>query len=229
MDTVEKVLEKLKSKADPDQLKGMARYGLEVEKRLGVKVPEMRKIAKEIGEDHALALALWETGISEAMILASMVDIPEEVSEDQMEAWVVDFNSWDVCDQVCMNLFEKTPLAWKKVRDWSQREEEFVKRAGFALVACLAWHNKAASDEDFLRLLPVIREGAEDGRNYVKKAVSWALRNIGKRNPNLNEASLEAAKELRAMDSKSARWIGSDAVRDLTSEATRRRLAKMEK
>ncbi|MGD8753702.1 MAG: DNA alkylation repair protein, partial [Anaerolineales bacterium] len=129
METVEKVLEKLKSKADPDQLKGMARYGLEVEKRLGVKVPEMRKIAKEIGEDHALALALWETGISEAMILASMVDIPEEVSEDQMEAWVVDFNSWDVCDQVCMNLFEKTPLAWKKVRDWSQREEEFVKRA----------------------------------------------------------------------------------------------------
>jgi 3-methyladenine DNA glycosylase AlkD len=128
-----------------------------------------------------------------------------------------------------MNLFEKTPLAWKKVRDWSQREEEFVKRAGFALIACLAWHNKAASDEDFLRLLPVIREGAEDGRNYVKKAVSWALRNIGKRNPNLNEASLEAAKELRAMDSKSARWIGSDAVRDLTSEATRRRLAKMEK
>ncbi|MGD2157663.1 MAG: DNA alkylation repair protein [Anaerolineales bacterium] len=229
METVEKVLEKLKSKADPDQLKGMARYGLEVEKRLGVKVPEMRKIAKEIGEDHALALALWETGISEAMILASMVDIPEEVSEDQMEAWVVDFNSWDVCDQVCMNLFEKTPLAWKKVRDWSQREEEFVKRAGFALIACLAWHNKAASDEDFLRLLPVIREGAEDGRNYVKKAVSWALRNIGKRNPNLNEASLEAAKELRAMDSKSARWIGSDAVRDLTSEATRRRLAKMEK
>ena len=156
-----------------------------------------------------------------------MVDVPAEVTEAQMEAWVVDFNSWDVCDQVCMNLFEKTPLVWDKVRDWSKREEEYVKRAAYALIACLAWHDKGASDENFIALLPLIKSGATDERNYVKKAVSWALRNTGKRNSNLNAIALQTAQDLKEMDSKPARWIGSDAVRDLTSDATRRRLERM--
>jgi 3-methyladenine DNA glycosylase AlkD len=227
MHSVEEVLEMLAAKANPDQLAGMARYGMTVENRLGVKVPQMRKIAKEIGVDHKLALELWETGVTEAMILASMVDVPDEVTEEQMEAWVLDFDSWDVCDQVCMNLFDKTTLVWKKIHDWSDREEEFVKRAAYALIACLAVHDKGASDEVFISLIPVIKAGAADNRNYVKKAVNWALRNTGKRNPELNTVALATARELRGIDSKSARWIGSDAIRDLTSDATMRKFERM--
>ena len=226
MTTVTEVMEKLTAQADPDQLEGMSRFGITTEKRLGVTVPQMRVIAKQTGKDHQLALALWETGIAEAMIVAAMVDVPAEVTEAQMEAWVVSFNSWDVCDQVCMNLFEKTPLAWDKIRDWSQREEEYVKRAAYALIACLAWHDKGTSDENFIALFPLIKSGATDERNYVKKAVSWALRNIGKRNSNLNAVALQTAQDLKEMDLKSARWIGSDAVRDLNSDATRRRLGR---
>jgi 3-methyladenine DNA glycosylase AlkD len=227
MPAVEEVLEMLAAKAYPDQLEGMARYGMTVENRLGVKVPQMRMIAKEIGVNHNLALELWETGVTEAMILASMVDVPDEVTEVQMEAWVQDFDSWDVCDQVCMNLFDKTPLAWKKIHDWSDREDEFVKRAAYALIACLAVHDKGASDEEFVSLIQVIKAGAADNRNYVKKAVSWALRNTGKRNPELNTVALATARELQSIDSSSARWIGSDAIRDLTSDATIRRFERM--
>jgi 3-methyladenine DNA glycosylase AlkD len=226
MASVEEILDKLKEKAKPDQLEGMTRYGMSVEKRLGVAVPEMRKIAKAVGKDHGLAADLWKIGIPEAMILASMMDTPESVTKEQMEDWVKDFNSWDVCDQVCMNLFDKTPLAWEKVVDWSKREQEFVKRAAFALIACLAWHNKEASDEKFISLLPVIKEEATDERNFVKKAVNWALRNIGKRNPNLNQAAIEAAKEIKQIDSSSARWIATNAIRELESEAVQRRLRK---
>lgn len=226
MATLEEVLEKLKAKARPEQLEGMARYGMSVEKRLGVAVPEMRKIAKDAGKDHALAQALWQTGIDEARIMASMVDLPEQVSEDQMEAWVSDFNSWDVCDQVCMNLFEKTSLAWKKIKDWSKREEEFVKRAAFALIACLAWHDKTASDDIFVQAFPIIQAGATDERGMVKKAVSWALRNIGKRNLTLNQAAIDAAERIGKSDSKSARWIAADALRELKSEAVQSRLQK---
>jgi 3-methyladenine DNA glycosylase AlkD len=224
MTTVTEVLEELKTQADPEQLDGMSRYGITTDKRLGIKVPQLRKIARQCGKDHQLALALWDTGVPEAMIIASLVDVPEEVNEQQMETWVIDFNSWDVCDQVCMNLFDKTPLAWQKINDWSQREEEYVKRAAYALIACLAWHDNQAVDEQFIDLLPLIKSGATDERNYVKKAVSWALRNIGKRNSNLNAVALQTAQDLKEMDSKSARWIGSDAVRDLTSEVTKRRL-----
>jgi 3-methyladenine DNA glycosylase AlkD len=227
MASVEDILMQLKAKARPDQLEGMARYGMAVEERLGVAVPDMRKISKQTGKDHQLALELWQTGIPEAMIVASMVDVPGEVSEEQMETWVQGFNSWDVCDQVCMNLFEKTPMAWKKVLDWSRREEEFVKRAGFALLACLAWHNKQAPDEAFIRLIPLIKEGATDGRNFVKKAVNWALRSIGKRNMNLHQVAMQAAQEMQKMDSKSARWIASDAIRDLSSDAVQRKLRQV--
>jgi len=187
--SVNEVLEKLKERAKPENLEGMAKYGMTRDRRLGVAVPEMRKIAKQSGKDRQLALDLWKTGIP-------------------------------------MNLFQKTPLAWKKVRDWANRDEEFVKRAAFALIACLAWHNKEASDKEFIDLIPIIVEGATDERNLVKKGVSWALRHIGKRNTNLNEVALKAAKEMQRMDSRSARWIASDALRYLTSEATKRRLEK---
>ena len=219
----------LRAKARPDQLEGMSRYGMATKKRLGVPVPDMRAIAKQIGKDHNLALTLWETGVAEARIVATMVDDPKQVTEEQMELWVRDIDSWDICDQVCMNLFEKTPLAWKKILDWSEREEEFVKRAAFALAACLAWHDKTVEDEAFVKLLLVVRRGAKDERNFVKKAVNWALRNIGKRNRDLNKAAIETAKEVLRMDSSSARWVASDVIRELESEAVQRRLRETAK
>ena len=224
MPTLDDVLDKLNALANPEQLDGMSRYGMSVGNRLGIKIPELRRLAKQTGPDHTLALGLWETGIAEARILASMVDEPSEVTAAQMDAWVQDFNSWDVCDQVCMNLFDKTPLAWEKVREWARRDEEYVKRAGYALIACLAWHDKTAEDDRFIALLPIIVEGAPDGRNFVKKGVSWALRHIGKRNAVLHEAALATAAKLVEMDSKPARWIGNDTIRDLNSEATLKRL-----
>jgi 3-methyladenine DNA glycosylase AlkD len=222
--SVEDVLDRLKDKAKPEQLEGMAKYGITVERRLGVSVPNMRKLAKELGRDHRLALELWATGIAEAMIVAGMVDEPAKLTEEQMEEWVKGIDSWDVCDQTCMNLFEKNQLAWKKIVDWSGREEEFVKRTAFSLIACLAWHDKRASDEKFMELLPVIVRAATDERSFVKKAVNWALRNIGKKNLNLNKAAINTAKEIRRLDSKAARWIAADAIRELESEAIHRRL-----
>ncbi len=226
MASVKDVLDKLQSKARPEQLQGMAKYGMAVEQRLGVSVPDMRKLAKEIGRDHKLALDLWRTGIAEAKIVAAMVGEPDKLTEEQMEDWVTGINSWDVCDQVCMNLFEKNQLAWKKIIDWSEREDEFVKRTAFSLIACLAWHDKKAGDDKFIEVLPVIIRGATDERNFVKKAVSWALRNIGKRNLNLNEAAINAAKEIKRLDSKSARWVASDTLRELESDAIQSRLRR---
>jgi len=228
MTSVKEIVQKLEEKAKPDQLEGMARYGITVEKRLGVSVPDMRKLAKEIGKDHQLAIELWRTGISEAMMTASMIDISESVTEKQMEEWVKDFDSWDVCDQVCMNLFDRSPLAWKKVLDWAEREEEFVKRAAFALIACLAWHDKTAPDEKFIQLIPVIQKASTDPRNYVKKAVSWTLRHIGKRNANLNKVAIQAAKEIQQMDSKPAKWIASDVIRDITRKLIQSRFNKID-
>ena len=221
------IIQKLKSLSDPEAVKGMVRFGINPENTYGVSIPNLRKIAKEAGENHNLAQQLWASNVHEARILASMIDEPKMVIEEQMEVWVKDFDSWDVCDQVCMNLFEKVPIAWKKIIDWSEREEEFVKRAAFALIACLAWHNKKAEDKKFIELFPVIIQGATDERNLVKKAVNWALRNIGKRNLNLNKAVINTAKEIQRIDSKAARWIASDALRELTSEAVQKRLARM--
>lgn len=226
MVSVEPVLKKMKAKARPDQLAGMARYGMVRENRLGVAIPDLRKMARELGKNHELALKLWKTEIQEARILAAMIDRPEEVTEQQMEEWVKDINSWDVCDQVCMNLFERTPFARKKISEWSRREEEFVKRTAFSLIACLAWHDKKAPDQDFIELLPIIKSGATDERNFVKKVVNWALRNIGKRNPGLNRAAIKAAKDIQQMDSKAARWVASGAIRELESEAVQKRLRK---
>jgi 3-methyladenine DNA glycosylase AlkD len=224
MSSVDEVLDLLKAKAKSDQLDGMARFGIVTEQRLGVSVPEMRKIAKQIGKDHDLALALWETGILEARIVAGMVGEPEKLTEEQMEAWVVGINSWDVCDQISMNLFEKSPLAQSKIFEWSQREEEFVKRMAFALIACLAWHDKSATDDEFTQYFPIIKRESTDPRNFVKKAVNWALRNIGKRNLELNKVAIEVAKEIQQIDDKTARWVANDAIRELESEKVQERL-----
>ncbi len=204
----------------------MARFGINPENTYGISIPNLRKIAKDVGKDHSLAQQLWLSGIHEARILASMVDELEVVTEEQVESWVRDFNSWDVCDQCCMNLFDKLPFAFEKAIELSKKEAEFEKRAGFALMACLAWHDKEASDKKFKAFFPHIKEGATDGRNYVKKAVNWALRQIGKRNLNLNKAAIKTAKEIQQIDAKSAKWIASDAIRELTSEAVQDRLQR---
>jgi len=222
----QQVLRKLKAKSRTDQLEGMASFGIAGENRWGVAVPELRKLAKEIGKNHKLALALWKTKIPDAMILASMVDNPAEVSEKQMELWVKDFNSWDVCDQVCMNLFDRVPFAFKKIREWASRKEEFVKRAAFALIASISCHDKNLPDSKFAELLLIIKKGSIDERNFVKKAVNWALRNIGKRNAHLNKIALKSAQEIQKIDTKAARWIAADAIRELESKAVQRRLAQ---
>ena len=220
------ILQKLKTHGSRENIEGMARFGITTERRLGVSVPEMRRIARECGKDHPLSIRLWNSGIPEARIVASMIADPSEMTAAEMDRWVSEFDSWDVCDQVCMNLFERTPFAGKKIRQWSRREEEFVRRAAYALIACLAWHDKDAPDVVFTGFLPIIKRGATDERNFVKKSVNWALRSIGKRNPRLNRAAVSTAKEISRLDSKSARWIGADAIRELTSAAVQRRIRR---
>ena len=224
MPSTQEILTKLKSKAKPDNLPGMARYGINTEKRLGVQIPELRQLAKETGKNHQIALELWQTGIAEARILAAMTDEPEKVTEQQMENWVKDINSWDIDDQITMNLFEKTPLSWKKITDWSQRPEEFVRRTAYSLLACLAWHNKTATDQQFTQLFPVIASGATDERKSIQKAISWALRTIGKRNPQLNRAAIQLAQEIQQTNTKPARWIANDVTRELQSQPVQNRL-----
>jgi 3-methyladenine DNA glycosylase AlkD len=220
----EDILNKLKALSNPEAVAGMARFGINPENILGISIPTLRGLARGIGKDHALAQELWSSGIHEARILASMIDDPKTVTEEQMEAWVKDFDSWDVCDQCCMNLFEKTEFAYQKCVEWSSRRDEFVKRAGFALMARLAVSDKRAGDEEFMKFLPIIKRESVDDRNYVRKAVNWSLRQIGKRNRSLNRAATMTAKEIQKIDSKSARWIASDALRELTSEKVQRRL-----
>jgi len=218
------IIQKLKSLASPKNVEGLARFGICPNNTLGISVPVLRDIARETGKDHQLAQELWASGIHEARILACFVDKPELVTESQMESWVKDFDSWDVCDQCCCNLFDRTKLAFQKATEWSGREEEFVKRAGFSLMAAIAWHDKKAADADFQKFLPLIKKGATDERNFVKKSVNWALRQIGKRNASLNKMAIKTAEEIQKIDSKSARWIAADALRELTSEAIQKRL-----
>jgi 3-methyladenine DNA glycosylase AlkD len=222
----EEVLKKMKKLSDKKALAGMAKFGINRSKAYGVSIPNIRKMAKEIGTDHELAQQLWSSGIHEARILAGMADNPEKVNEQQMESWVKDFDSWDVYDQVCSNLLDKTEFANKKVFEFSKRKEEFEKRTAFVLMACLAVHDKKASDETFLEFLPIIKRESTDERNFVRKAVNWALRQIGKRNAALNKEAIKAAKEIQKMDSKSAKWIANDALRELTSPAVQKRLNK---
>jgi len=218
------IIRKLKSLSNPEAVEGMARYGINPENTYGISIPNLRRIAKETGRDHILAQQLWASGIHEARILASMIAEPGMTTEEQMDSWVKDFDSWDVCDQCCLNLFAKTEFAYGKAVNWSKREEEFVKRAAFAMMACLAFSDKKATDAQLEIFFPIIKEGASDSRNYVKKAVNWALRQIGKRNHSLNLKSIEVARDISGMDSRSARWIASDALRELTSQAVQDRL-----
>jgi len=220
----DRIMSRLQSLANPEALAGMARFGITPRGAYGVAVPELRKIAGETGVSHPLAIRLWESGIHEARILASMIDSPAEVTSAQMEKWAREFDSWDICDQCCSNLFDKTRFAYRKAAEWGQREEEFVKRAGFVLMAALAVHDKRTRDDEFVRFLGMIEARATDDRNFVKKAINWALRQIGKRNPRLNQEAVAAAKRIQQMPSPAAKWIASDALRELTSEAVRRRL-----
>ncbi len=228
-----KIIAKLKSHKDSKNIAGMARFGISAKNTLGVSMPVIRNMAKEIRKSflankraetekslkdrHNLALELWDSGIHEARILAGLMDEPSMVTGKQMEKWVKDFDSWDVCDQVCMNLFDKTEFAWGAPFEWSKRKEEFVKRAGFALMAALAFHDKKANDDDFLKFFPVIKREATDERNFVRKAVNWALRQTGKRNKNLCYSALKVAREIQKEnpDNKTARWIAGDAIREL--------------
>ena len=215
--TYEKALKLLKKNANPKNVAGMAKFGINPKNTLGISIYVLRPLAKEIGKDHKLALRLWKSGIHEARILASYIDEPERVTEAQMDEWVADLDSWDTCDQVC-ELFGKTPFAYKKIVQWSKRKEEFVKRAAFALIAEMAWHDKKAADNTFKRLFPLIVRESTDERNYVRKAVNWALRNIGKRRPGLKKDAIKLASQIHKIDSKSARWIATDALRELKSK-----------
>lgn len=222
--TCDEVVIELRKLAEPKRVEGMARYGIVTDRALGISVYTLRPLAKRIGKDHDLALRLWETGIHEALLLAVFLDDPALVTAAQMESWAARFDSWDVCDQACTSLFDASPLAWGKAVEWAGREEEFVKRGGFALMAGLAWHDKTAPDERFLELLPVLEGQADDDRNYVKKAVNWALRNIGKRNIPLHAAAIDTAQAIAERGTRSARWIAADALRELRSEKMLRRL-----
>ena len=222
--TATSVLKKLKSLANPRNVAGMARFGIPTHHALGIPAPVLKKIAREIGRDQAIAEALWKSGIHEARCLAALVGDPAKMTERQMERWVKQIEGWDECDACCWYLFNLTPVAYRKAIEWSRRKEEFVKRAGFALMASLALHDKAAPDAKFLRFLPVIKRQANDDRNFVRKAVNWALRQIGKRNLKLNRAAIQTAKEIRALGARSARWIASDALRELSGTAVQKRL-----
>ena len=223
--TLEHLMDEIKRKGTPSAVAGMSRFGIQTGAALGVPIPQLRNLAKEAGTNHDLAQELWKTGIHEARILASMIDDPTKVSDEQMEKWAADCDSWDIVDGSCGNLFDKTKFAVSKAHEWSKRREEYVKRAGFVLMAELAVHDKKASDKIFLDFLPVIIREASDERNFVKKAVNWALRQIGKRNTFLNASAIKTCTEISKSDSRSAKWVAAGALRELTSAPVRKRLA----
>jgi 3-methyladenine DNA glycosylase AlkD len=224
--TLEEVIAYLKAHGNPKNVEGMARYGIASANTLGVTMPITRGLAKQIKKDHVLALQLWDTGIHEARILAALVDDYKQVSAAQMEKWVLGIDSWDVCDQLCGNLLYRTPYAYDKAVEWAQREEEFVRRAGFVLMTQLAVKDKKADDARFEAFYPLIKQYASDERNFVRKAINWAVRQIGKRSRRLNASAIKLSEEIREIDSKAARWIAADALRELTSETIQRRLKR---
>jgi 3-methyladenine DNA glycosylase AlkD len=225
----DEIMSKLQSLANPENVKGMARYGINQHNNLGISIYLLRPLAKEIGINHALSLKLWDSTIHDARLLACFIDDPQQITSEQMDAWAEDFDSWDICDQACTSLFDLSPLAYKKVFQWADKEKEFVKRAAFSLIAGLAVHDKTAKEQDFERFLSLCIRHSNDERNYVKKAVNWALRNIGKRNLSLNKKALKTAEEIKNRNSKSARWIAADAIRELTSQKVRQRLERKKK
>jgi 3-methyladenine DNA glycosylase AlkD len=223
------VLAWIKKRGSQRGVEGMARYGIRARRAFGVSMGMMKPLVKQLGKDHALAAALWKSGWFEARMVAALIDEPAKVTRAQMNAWAADFENWADCDSACFHLFDKTPFAWAKTRQWSASPHEFVKRAAFALMASLALHDKAAPDARFRAMLPIIEKAARDERNFVKKGVSWALRGIGNRSPALNAAALAVAARLTKSEPASCRWVGKDAQRDLTSAATRARLARRDR
>jgi 3-methyladenine DNA glycosylase AlkD len=220
------VINQLKSMSNPKNVEGMARYGINPNNNLGISIYKLRPLAKKIGKNHELSIKLWNSGIHDARLLAVFIEDPAQVTEEQMDSWAQDFDSWDICDQACTSLFDLTPYAWEKVFEWAKCEEEFVKRAAFSIIAGLAVHDKKAADLKFEELFTIIKRESTDERNYVKKAVNWALRNIGKRNLALNKKAIKIAKEIKNIDTKSARWIANDAIRELTSNKIQKRVKK---
>jgi 3-methyladenine DNA glycosylase AlkD len=203
----------------------LTRYGITAPKAFGVPVGVIKAMGKKLGTDHELALALWDTGWYEARLLTSFIDDPAKITAAQMDRWARDFDNWGVCDTLCFNLFDRTPHAWRKVRQWTKMDAEFMKRGGFALLACLALHDKASGDAPFLASLHLIEAGADDDRNFVKKGVSWALRLVGRRSQALNTAAVALCERLAASSSPAARWNGRQALRELTGPLVRRQLA----
>lgn len=221
------ILDKLSALSNPGAVAGMERYGISTKyKAYGISIPNLRKMARKIGKNHPLAQRLWVSDIHEAKILASMIEEPTQVSENQLEEWITDFDNWEICDQCCMNLFEDIESAYDKCFEWSKRPEEFVKRAGFVLMARLAVSDKKAEYDKFEQFFPAIKRESVDNRNYVKKAINWALRQIGKRNLHLNSRSIEVAEEMLEMDSQSSRWIASNALKELNSPAVQERILR---
>ncbi len=227
--TVDIILKRLERLGTPENVAGMARFGIVTKKVFGVGAPDVKKIARETGKDHDLALELWKTEVLEARGVACLIADPDKVTEAQMESWVADLDNWATCDTVTGNLFDKTPFAYRKAFEWADREEEFVRRAGFAMMAWLAVHDKKADNSKFETFLPVIEKHSGDDRNFVKKAVNWSLRQIGKRNEHLNHLAVRTAMGLSEMNSRPARWIGKDALRELTAEKTLARVRKKSK
>jgi len=215
--TAGQLVEKLIAFGTPEHLEGMVQYGISANNTLGVSIPNIRSLARG-RRDHRLAHDLWATGYHEARILAAFVDDPTMVTPEQMDAWAADFDSWDVCDQVCIALFGKTPHAVRKVKEWSTRTEEFVKRAAFAILAAMAWQDKKAADDIFLQFLPIIIRESGDERNYVKKGINWALRQIGKRNPVLGQAAIKSCCEIQALGTPAGKWIAADALREFSKK-----------
>jgi len=227
--TLKDVISHIKKNRNARNIFGMARFGICVSSAYGLSMPQLRKLKKRLGTEHELALALYRTKIHEAKILAALVDDPAQVTEVQMEEWVKGFDSWDVTDQVTTVLFDRTKYSWKKAMEWTKRKPEYEKRAGYTIMAGLAVHDRVSPDEKFEKFYPLIIKGASDERNFVKKAVNWALRNIGKRSFKLNSSALKISKILVNSASKSARWVGSDAVRELKSATAKRRIRAAEK
>lgn len=212
------LLQKLSSMSNKANREGMARYGINVDNAYGIRIPVLRSIAKLHKNNHNLALELWNTGMHEARILASMIDDPRQLTSSQMDEWTADFQSWDLCDQVCGNLFVRNTIFKEKIELYSQSPDEFVKRAGFSLIAAHCTKKNKDPDDEYIKYFDIIEKESGDGRNFVKKAVNWALRAIGKRNKNLCYQALETAKRIRSQDTPSARWIANDAIRELNSK-----------
>ncbi len=225
---IKEIIERLASLENPANIAGMARFGIVSKKAFGVSAPELKLLAKEIKKStenrHALALELWKTAIHEARIIAYLIDNPKEVIEIQMESWAKDFDNWEICDSTCGTLFCKTPFAYEKAFAWSEREEEFVKRAGIVLMAWLAVHDKKADDAKIAQFLPVLEKHSDDERNFIKKAVNWSLRQIGKQNLNLNKLAVETAERIKRRSTKAARWIAATALRELSDDKTIKRI-----